>query len=255
MKVRTSTLGDVGNIEASPGTKDWSLAVHNDLMRSLNDMAGDARHARAMKELLLQHDGWKQLTDRKGRRFLSFTHYCTTDQPFGLGYDPDFLSRMFGEAIEALEAEGNTQPTVGETKNRVQEIAEDAKPTLSGDELREARAEGGKKGGRPKVEEKDGEQENLDYDITKVSRLRGTDPSYLASRIARDRPDIHEKMKAGEYRSVRSAAVEAGIIKPELRAPDDPAKLAAYLLKKWDRDRIADLLRALADAMTETETA
>jgi hypothetical protein len=42
----------------------------------------------------------------------------------------------------------------------------------------------------------------------------GDSPEYLAARIARDRPDIQEKMKAGEYPSVRAAAVDAGIVKP-----------------------------------------
>ena len=36
---------------------------------------------------------------------------------------------------------------------------------------------------------------------------------YLVARIARDRPDILERMKAGEFASVREAAREAGIIK------------------------------------------
>ncbi len=39
-------------------------------------------------------------------------------------------------------------------------------------------------------------------------RERGAD--YLAARIARDRPDILERMKANEYRSVRQAALAAG---------------------------------------------
>ena len=41
----------------------------------------------------------------------------------------------------------------------------------------------------------------------------GTGADYLTARIARDRPDILERMKAGEYRSVRQAAIEAGIVK------------------------------------------
>jgi len=40
---------------------------------------------------------------------------------------------------------------------------------------------------------------------------RGT--SYLVRRLKRDHPAIVERMKAGEFRSVRAAAVEAGIVK------------------------------------------
>ena len=42
----------------------------------------------------------------------------------------------------------------------------------------------------------------------------GTDPEYLTSRIARDRPDILERMKQGEFRSVRAAGIEAGVTGP-----------------------------------------
>ena len=37
---------------------------------------------------------------------------------------------------------------------------------------------------------------------------RGTDPEYLTARIARDFPDILERMKAGEFRSVRAAGIK-----------------------------------------------
>jgi hypothetical protein len=42
---------------------------------------------------------------------------------------------------------------------------------------------------------------------------QGNAASYLARRIARERPDILERMKKGEFESVRAAAIEAGIIK------------------------------------------
>src|SRR5262244_3649399 len=41
----------------------------------------------------------------------------------------------------------------------------------------------------------------------------GNRSAYLVARIARDRPDRLERMKAGEFTSVREAAREAGIIK------------------------------------------
>ena len=41
----------------------------------------------------------------------------------------------------------------------------------------------------------------------------GNRSDYLVARIARDKPDILERMKAGEFTSVREAAREAGIIK------------------------------------------
>lgn len=53
-------------------------------------------------------------------------------------------------------------------------------------------------------------------DNYKVEKVKGgTSAEYLTSKIARDRPDILERMKAGEFRSVRQAAIEAGIVKPK----------------------------------------
>ncbi len=46
----------------------------------------------------------------------------------------------------------------------------------------------------------------------------GNRSQYLVNRIARDRPDILERMKAGEFVSVRQAAIAAGII-TEGRSP------------------------------------
>ncbi len=47
----------------------------------------------------------------------------------------------------------------------------------------------------------------------------GNRSQYLVNRIARDRPDILERMKAGEFAYVRQAAIAAGIITPGCRSP------------------------------------
>ena len=45
--------------------------------------------------------------------------------------------------------------------------------------------------------------------------MRGTTGAeYLTARIARDRPDILERMKAGEFRRVRAAGIESGFTGP-----------------------------------------
>lgn len=56
--------------------------------------------------------------------------------------------------------------------------------------------------------------------------LRGsTNAPYLTARIERDRPDILKRLKNGEFKSVRAAAIEAGIIKPPT--------IVEQLLKLW----------------------
>ena len=47
-----------------------------------------------------------------------------------------------------------------------------------------------------------------------TSTLKGSrDADYPTRRIARDFPEILERMKSGEFRSVRAAVKEAGIVK------------------------------------------
>jgi hypothetical protein len=54
-----------------------------------------------------------------------------------------------------------------------------------------------------------------DEERPKVSRAsaRGETAEYLTRRIARDRPDVLERMKRGEFRSVRAAAKAAGLVR------------------------------------------
>lgn len=79
---------------------------------------------------------------------------------------------------------------------------------------------------------------------------RGAD--YLTARIARDRPDILEDMKQGKYRSVRQAAIEAGIVTPSTRysLPSDPIAAAHYLAqrvdKEWLQTMVDELMKQIA---------
>ncbi len=54
-----------------------------------------------------------------------------------------------------------------------------------------------------------------------------SDAEYLTRRIARDNPELLERMKAGEFKSVRAAAIEAGIVKPRLSVPGDVSGLTS----------------------------
>jgi len=75
---------------------------------------------------------------------------------------------------------------------------------------------------------------------------QGNDPEYLTSVIARDRPDILERMKQGEFRSVRAAAIEAGITKPKQTwtAPTDIPKLVRAIRQRYNETEI-DILKAM----------
>jgi len=90
---------------------------------------------------------------------------------------------------EFADALINAKPgrTVGQT---VAELAAEAEPL-------------GKHGGDRKPDSK--------VDISTLHGIRDAD--YLTRRIARDFPEILERMKNGEFKSVRAAAKEAGIVK------------------------------------------
>lgn len=65
--------------------------------------------------------------------------------------------------------------------------------------------------------------------------------------IRRDRPDIAERLDAGEFPSVRAAALEAGIVQPSFKCPADPIKASRRLLRHFKGERLATLLSELAN--------
>jgi len=77
-----------------------------------------------------------------------------------------------------------------------------------GVEVEEAKETKLRQRGRPKKDE----QENKPSDTRFKSLGERADSDYLTARIARDRPDILDRMKSGEFPSVRQAAKEAGIV-------------------------------------------
>jgi hypothetical protein len=105
---------------------------------------------------------------------------------------------------------------------RVQVTAEEAKPIL------------GHGGDRTTQEQGDN-----------ITLKRGDDADYLTRRIARDRPDILERMKAGEFTSVRAAALEAGIRKRTIQHGPAPADWARAARKHLTPDEIQELIDLL----------
>lgn len=91
-----------------------------------------------------------------------------------------------------------------------------------------------------------GEQERQDV-TTSPPPERGNGQAYLLRRLARDAPEILDRVKAGEFKSARAAAIEAGIIRPvpTVRLVDDPAKVAKMIQKHWRKDQITNLIEAL----------
>lgn len=70
----------------------------------------------------------------------------------------------------------------------------------------------------------------------------------IMPRLARDAPDVLERIKSGEFKSARAAAIEAGIITPfpslQLK---DPAPTAQKLLAKKGQEWCLQLLEELSE--------
>lgn len=85
--------------------------------------------------------------------------------------------------VRALKSQGNNRPTAAEAIEAARELS----------------GHGG-----------DRRSENQVKDI---NLKRGPTAAYLAARLKRDHPDIVKRIDAGEFPSIRAAAIEAGIVK------------------------------------------
>jgi len=100
----------------------------------------------------------------------------------------------------------------------------------------------GKHGGdrrSPQAKEDQGSDHNLEI---------GRGAAYLQARLRRDAPEVADALERGEHRSVRAAAIEAGIIKPvpTVRLVADMAAVAGKLCQHLTRQQRIQLIDLLA---------
>ena len=98
---------------------------------------------------------------------------------------------------------------------------------------------------RPTAEEALNKVDNVH--LKPANQLNSNSQERILRRLARDAPDILERVKAGEFKSARAAAIEAGIIKPvpTVRLVNDLNKVAASIAKHLTNDqriKLAELL-------------
>lgn len=138
-----------------------------------------------------------------------------------LQLDPDLVNRVVGW----LEQE---QP-VGPVSLALADAASRAKPLAAHGEIG------------------NGRKDESRVDLIK-STQGGTSQSYLLQRLARDAPQILERVKSGEIKSARAAAIEAGIITPfPSIALKDPAHAAQRMLDRKGQAWCLQLLEELSE--------
>lgn len=140
-----------------------------------------------------------------------------------IGYEPAWFDEV-RQGLAILDAKGNRNPTVQEAVAAARAVAERANETkpINGH------------GGDRKSDDRDqGSHRTL---------KRGDNADYYTARIARDRPDILERMKRGEFQSVHAAAVEAGIVKRQVKVTDDLDGWARAVDRNFPGKKLDDLV-------------
>jgi hypothetical protein len=119
-----------------------------------------------------------------GKPFGSFYECAVTRIPHGLGFDGKDRRHTYAQVVSYCDLQ----------RGDVAMMMRQQQPALAGHgEI--------------------GNGRSRDYNIMSTPTRQGTDPSYLVSRLKRDAPEIAERLADGEFRSVRAAAIEAGIVK------------------------------------------
>jgi len=209
----------LGDWQAPQGTEEWAKAVRLRMLSVVKSLPLYPNSMRELVESMREHQGWKVLRRADGKIFRTFEEFCAHPQPHGLG-KPWREIKPFVQA-----ALGGNAAVVAAVTTRAE-----AAPTLS---------DAGKKGGRPKKDDKPKPEKARD-DGNGLTR-RGNGPEYLAARIARDAPQVLEEMKAGKFKSVRAAAKAAGIVKDP-----DVVTVAARAVAAVPTHRLAELVCRLS---------
>ncbi len=220
-------------IDNVPQDRDEEL--REQILTNKRKTGGDPSLLLDLLSELIERESWK----KRGEDGWSFLRYVQT--PFddgGLGFDREEVENII-QFRHKYEKDGpRHDPEKAEEMDRLRSKVRG----LLTPEL-------GQHGG-DRTEEKSS-SETID------PNERGSD--YLTARIARDHPEVHERMKDGEFSSVRQAAIEAGIIDDirtkQIRETDGREKMEAKIRHVYG-DEVADRLfsgEIQADPKTDTD--
>lgn len=177
-----------------PGSPEWMKWRIGGARQGAVNIASDSRPFINAARDLQEHRAWEIYFDDEPKTWERFCREI-------LNTEPEFVA-LIDEGVRVLEHREYEGPI---TKEMAIAAAAEKAPELP------------RHGGdRKVVAVKQGANSTL--------KRGSTDAQYLTARIKRDRPDILEKMKAGEYKSVRAAARDAGIVK-ELSTIDKMQRL------------------------------
>ena len=192
----------------TPGTDSWLKTSIDFARKTLVSVNRDANHFYREAQELIQHEAWNLYFKDEPKTWERFLKEALDVRDVD-----DIINILCGvEAALAAGIEGEIP------LNMAQAFADQATPA--------------NKPGNPSGNNQYQVKEERKPDNCKDSTKYGNDPEYLTSVIARDRPDILERMKSGEFKSVRAAAIEAGIVQDSGKmtiSTQDPIKAAATI--------------------------
>ena len=170
----------------------------------------DAGFFSRMVEGVREYDAWKVIG------FASFEDFCKSELGKTLCEVEQIVS-----GVRVLQSTGRTAP-ITERQARTAAEALAAAPKLATH-------------GRPTK----GNENKGDFITLKA---RGTSKEFLAARINRDHPEIAERVKAGEFKSIRAAAIVAGIVKVKT-----PLERLFAEWKKASQEERAEFLKSIKE--------
>ncbi|NEN89009.1 MAG: hypothetical protein F6K48_08825 [Okeania sp. SIO3H1] len=97
LKSHIETLGNAGNLNATPGSRPWAIAVRLEMQSVLNDITFNARQLKAWRDLMKKQVGYRQLVNEGGKAFKTYEQFCKAKPPFGLGCVPSEIDQVIQE--------------------------------------------------------------------------------------------------------------------------------------------------------------
>lgn len=207
---KTSYLDEPADVKAEPGTKTWARGVASKIKNCVSRLDFDVSSVHGWIQIAVEHNAWQVLG------------YVSLDV---------FLVAEAGITQEFIDAIRNAKKgtTVGDVKDKVE--AAKANPLATEDQKVEPRNPSGRKG-----------KESVDN----INRLKGgTDTTYTLRRLARDCPEMLDRIEAGEL-SVNAAAIQAGI-----RRKKTPEELVVWNWRK-SQSRLVPL-KVVVDELQQHE--
>jgi len=121
MRVRSTVLGDPGNLEAPPGTEPWATAMRLRIQNKLKERDDAEESLESARDAFIKHEGWRQLRDRRGRRFATWEQFCSAPKPFGLGTTAETIEAEVQERNRGGQP-GNRNAAKDKPKNEVDNV-------------------------------------------------------------------------------------------------------------------------------------